>query len=394
LPIIDELLDELQGALWFTSLDLSSGYHQIQMDPQDVHKTAFQTHNGHYEYKVMPYGVTGGPATFQLAMNSVLSPFLRKCVVVFIDDILIYSSNWTTHLHQLRAVFATLDQHHFKVNLSKCSFAKTQLHYLGHVISQNGVATDPGKVSVIKSWPSPRSAKEIRSFLGLAGYYRKFVANFGILSRPLTNLLKKGQLFVWHSEHEQAFNALKQALINAPVLALPDFSQQFEIETDASDKGIGAVLHQAGHPIAFVSKALGPRHQALSTYEKECLAILMAVEHWRSYLICSEFIIRTDQRSLIHLDDQRLTTPWQQKALTKLLGLQYKICYKQGHTNRVADALSRLPGDHLYSITTVQPTWLLTVADSYSSHSDTAPLLKMLAAQTPSAQYRLQNGLI
>jgi hypothetical protein len=287
-----------------------------------------------------------------------------------------------------------LDQHHFKVNLSKCSFAKTQLHYLGHVISQNGVATDPGKVSIIKSWPSPRSAKEIRSFLGLAGYYRKFVANFGILSRPLTNLLKKGQLFVWHSEHEQAFNALKQALINAPVLALPDFSQQFEIETDASDKGIGAVLHQAGHPIAFVSKALGPRHQALSTYEKECLAILMAVEHWRSYLICSEFIIRTDQRSLIHLDDQRLTTPWQQKALTKLLGLQYKICYKQGHTNRVADALSRLPGDHLYSITTVQPTWLLTVADSYSSHSDTAPLLKMLAAQTPSAQYRLQNGLI
>jgi hypothetical protein len=224
LPVIDELLDELHGAVWFTSLDLSSGYHQIRMAPQDIHKTAFQTHNGHYEYKVMPYGVTGGPATFQLAMNSVLSPFLRKCVVVFIDDILIYSSTWTEHLHQLRAVFTTLDQHHFKVKLSKCSFAQTQLHYLGHVISQQGVATDPAKVSVIQSWPSPKSAKDIRSFLGLAGYYRKFVANFGILSRPLTNLLKKGQVFVWHSEHEQAFLALKEALISAPVLALPDFS--------------------------------------------------------------------------------------------------------------------------------------------------------------------------
>jgi hypothetical protein len=186
---------------------------------------------------------------------------------------------------------------------------------------------------------------------------------------------------VWHSEHEQAFLALKQALISAPVLALPDFSKQFEIETDVSDNGIGAVLHQDGHPIAFVSKALGPRHQALSTYEKECLAILMAAEHWRSYLINSEFIIRTDHKSLIHLDDQRLTTPCQQKALTKLLGLRYKISYKQGHTNRVADALSRLPHDQLCSVTIVQPTWLSEVADSYANYSDTAPILKLLAAE-------------
>jgi hypothetical protein len=148
---------------------------------------------------------------------------------------------------------------------------------------------------------------------------------------------------------------LKQALVTAPVLALPNFTQPFEIETDACERGVGAVLHQAGHPIAFISKALGPHHRGLSTYEKECLAILMAVDQWRSYLIGDEFIIRTDHRSLIHLDDQRLTTPWQQKALTKMLGLRYKICYKQGQTNQVADALSRLPFDHLLAVTVVQP---------------------------------------
>jgi hypothetical protein len=175
LPIIDELLDELQGAMWFTSLDLSSGYHQIQMEPLDIPKTAFQTHNGHYEYRVMPYGVTGGPATFQLTMNSILAPLLRKCVVVFIDDILVYSTNWRDHLEHIRVVFNILDKHQFKVNLSKCSFAQTSLHYLGHIISQEGVATDPEKISAVKSWPTSRSVKDIRSFLGLAGYYRKFV---------------------------------------------------------------------------------------------------------------------------------------------------------------------------------------------------------------------------
>jgi hypothetical protein len=150
LPVIDELLDELQGAKWFSSLDLSSGYHQIPMDPHDIPKTAFQTHNGHFEYRVMPYGLTGGPATFQLTMNSVLTPFLRKCVVVFIDDILIYSPTWSEHLQHLQEVFATLDKQQFKVKLSKCSFAQTKLNYLGHVISQEGVATDPAKIEAVQ----------------------------------------------------------------------------------------------------------------------------------------------------------------------------------------------------------------------------------------------------
>lgn len=169
----------------------------------------------------------------------------------------------------------------------------TTLKYLGHVLSPNGVSTDPSKIADVQDWPSPTSTKELRSFLGLAGYYRRSVKNFGIFAKPLTDLLKKGILFVWTEAAESAFQLLKQALISAPVLAVPNFNRPFTIETDASDYGIGAVLQQDGHPIAFVSKALGPKSQGLSTYEKESLAILLAVEQWKSYLLPAEFIINT-----------------------------------------------------------------------------------------------------
>jgi hypothetical protein len=173
----------------------------------------------------------------------------------------------------------------------------------------------------VQDWPVPTTVKEVRGFLGLAGYYRRFVKNFGIIAKPLTELLKKGKVFAWTSAAEQSFQALKSALVSAPVLALPDFNKTFVVETDASDKGIGAVLQQEGHPIAYISRALGLKNQGLSTYEKESLAILMVVDHWRTYLQPAEFIIQTDQKSLIHLDDQRLNSYWQQKAMTKLLGL-------------------------------------------------------------------------
>ncbi|CAO2172926.1 unnamed protein product, partial [Urochloa humidicola] len=235
--------------------------------------------------------------------------------------------------------------------LSKCSFAQRHISYLGHVISVEGVSTDHSKISAISTWPTPVNAKELCSFLGLAGYYRKFVRHFAIIARPLTSLLKKHTLFVWTSDHQTAFDTLKTALISAPVLAAPDFSQQFCIETDACASGIGAVLLQKGHPLAYISKPLGPKVADLSTYEKEYLAILLAVEQWRSYLQHGEFIIYTDQRSLIHLTDQRLNTPWQQKVFSKLLGLQYKIVYKQGSSNRVADAFC-LAG-HMSSINCV-----------------------------------------
>jgi hypothetical protein len=196
--------------------------------------------------------------------------------------------------------------------------------FLGHEISAAGVATDSSKIHAIKNWVVPTNVKEVRRFLGLVGYYRRFVKNFGLISRCLFDLLKKGEIFVWTEKTEEAFQALKAALILALVLALPNFNEPFIIETDACDYGMGAVLMQKGHPISFMSKALGPKNKGLSTYEKECLAILMAVDRWRSYLQRGEFVIKTDQKALTHLDDQRLSTPSQVAAQGsyKIVGTQ------------------------------------------------------------------------
>jgi hypothetical protein len=310
------------------------------MQPEDEAKTAFKSHHGHYEFKVMSIGLTRAPATFQNTMNTVLASLLRKGVLVFIDDILVYSKTMEEHCQLLRQVLELLHQHQLKVKKSKCSFARSKLVYLGHVIGADGVAIDPKNIAAVQRWVAPTTVKEVRGFLGLAGYYHKFVRNFGQISRPLTDLLKKDHEFCWDERAESAFQQLKQALITAPILAIPDFNKPFVVETDASAGGVGAILSPDGHPISYVSRALGPKNQGLLTYEKEFLAILLAVDHWRSYLQVQEFTIQSDHRSLACLDEQRLHTPWQRKALTKLLGLRYKIVYKPVKNNRAVDALS------------------------------------------------------
>jgi hypothetical protein len=294
-PIIDEFLDELKNASWFSTLDLCYGFHQIPMHPNDCFKTAFQTHSGHYEFRVMSFGLTGAPHSFQRAMNSTLASLLRKCVLIFFDDILVYNSSLAEHIHHLHQVFHILQRDQWRVKLCKCLFAQRKISYLWYVISAAGVATCPAKVQAVADWDVPTSVKELRSFLGLAGYYRKFVKHFGIISRPLTDLLKKNSVFVWTPEHAVAFQTLKTSLIHAPFLALPDFSKPFCIETDASAFGVGVVLMQVHHPIAYVSKALGRRLRGLPTYEKEYVTILLVVEHWRSYLHVGEFVIATNQ---------------------------------------------------------------------------------------------------
>jgi hypothetical protein len=243
----------------------------------------------------------------------------------------------------------------------------------------------------------PTTAKELHSFLGLSGYYRKFVKHYGVIAKPLTNLLRKGILFVWTEETHTAFRTLKQALISAPVLALPDFTKSFTLETDASDNGIGAVLLQDAHPIAFVSRALGPRTRGLSTYEKEHLAILMAIDQRRPYLQCGEFRIVTDQRSLIHLNDQHLHTSWQHKALTKMLGLQYTIVYRKGAENTAADALSRRPqqSECVSAISSVQPTWIDEIVQGYQADPKSTALLARLAVQLEGFDgFTLHDGVI
>lgn len=341
IPTADELFDELGRAKFFTKLDLRSGYHQIRMHEADVFKTAFRTHDGHFEFLVMPFGLTNAPSTFQAAMNGIFRPLLRKSVIVFFDDILVFSPTLEDHCSHLADVLSLLHQtHQFFVKLSKCSFCSTTVEYLGHLVSDGKLNADPAKIDAMTAWPVPKSVMQLRGFLGLTGYYRRFVANYAMIAAPLTYLLKK-EAFTWSETAEAAFQALKHAMTTAPVLSLPDFDRQFIIETDASDVGIGAVLIQDKHPIAYFSKKLGPRRRVASTYHKELYAIVEAVQKWRQYLLGREFIIRCDQRSLKDLLQQVVQTPDQHFYVRKLMGYKFSIEYKKGSTNKAADALSR-----------------------------------------------------
>lgn len=232
---------------------------------------------------MLSLGLAGGPATFNGAIAETLHHVLCKCVLLFFDDILVFSRTLEDHAMHLSQVFQLLQCDQWKIKLSKCSFGQCQFSYLGHVVSSEGVATEPSKVEAVAAWPTPMSIKEVRRFLGLAGYYRRFIRHFGIIARPLFNLLKKGAPFAWMDATETAFQLLKEKLTSAPVLALPDFAKIFTVETDACDAGIGAVLQQQGHPIAFMSKALCPKFRGLSTYEKEYLVVIIVVDQWRPY---------------------------------------------------------------------------------------------------------------
>lgn len=269
---------------------------------------------------------------------------------------------------------------------------------MGHIIGQHGVSTDPTKIEDVVNWKTPNTLKKLRGFLGLAGYYRKFFRNFGIICKPLTHLLGKGVPFAWYQETETAFQALKTALVTALVLALPVFTKSFTVQTDASDAGIGAVLSQEGHLVAFVSKALGPKTRGLSTYEKEYLAILLAVDQWRPYLQHNEFLILTDHHGLMHITDQRLHTPWQHKAFTKLLGLHYRVVYRKGLSNAAADALSHKYEDstnQCLALSECTPVWLADVVHGYFQDEQSKQLLTELSLNPHAKEhYTLSQGVL
>ncbi|KAK8916726.1 hypothetical protein KSP39_PZI022713 [Platanthera zijinensis] len=391
IPVIEELLDELHGATLFTKLDLRSGYYQILMKEEDVHKTAFRTHDGHYEFLVMANGLTGGPSTFQANMNEIFRSFLRRFVLIFFDDILIYSATWEDHLLHVAQVFSTLRQHQLYAKRSKCYFGQPEVEYLGHLVSVEGVKADPRKIENMLSWPRPLTIRALRGFLGLTGYYRRFVRDYGKIARPLTQLLQK-DAFEWHAEAETAFQALKRAMTTTPVLTLPDFTKRFVVETDASGVGVGAVLMQEGRPIAFYSKALAPRTLGLSVYEKEMLAVIHAVALWRPYLLGRHFTIRTDHQSLKHFLEQRISSPLQQKWVTKLLGYDYAIEYRPGKDNRVADALSRLPEGGLAHISGPQLESMDEIQDAVQRDPELRAIVEDLQQGHATAPgYHLQN---
>lgn len=328
IPIMKDLLDELGGSVLFSKIDLRSGYHQLRMAVDDIPITNFRTHSGHYAYLVMPFGLSNAPTTFQGLMNSIFHQFLRKFVLVFFDDILIYNKHIQDHLQHLQLVFEEMRRHQLFAKRSKCSFGVQMIEYLRHFITAEGVSTDPQKIMAIQNSPIPTTLKQLRGFLGLAGYYRRFIKSFGIISRPLTDLLKK-EGFKWSPEATEAFNELKKALTQARVSTLLDFTKTFVVETGASGYGVGAVLMQQGHPIAFIRKALSHKKTLISVYDGELLAICHAIMKWSQYLLGQRFIIRTNQRALKFLMEQKIHTSTQLRCLTKLMPFDYIIEYKK-----------------------------------------------------------------
>ncbi|KAJ9525524.1 hypothetical protein QJQ45_003107 [Haematococcus lacustris] len=309
LPRIDDLFDQLAGKTVFSSLDLQAGYHQIRIPAEDVPKTAFRTPEGHYQFKVLCFGLTNAPATFQRVMNEAFAEVINDCALVYLDDILVMSENTEEHLVHLRRVFDLLRKNKFYAKLSKCEFMKRTLMFLGHIISAQGISVDPCKVTAISNWPVPTSLKTLQSFLGAANYVRKFVHNFSTIAAPLTNLAgPKKDSFPWKAWPQaelDAFNALKQAIANVPMLKLPDHSKPFQVHCDASLEGIGAVLMQDGYPLAYNSRKLIPAEVNYTTGEQELLALVSACQQWRAYAADSNFTKRRKTKNY-YLDDNGL----------------------------------------------------------------------------------------
>ena len=338
----------------------------------------------------MPFGLTNAPSTFQALMNQVLKPYLRKFILVFFDDILVYSGSHETHREHLKVVLETLRQHELLINRKKCSFEKEQLEYLGHIISAEGLAADPEKIQAMTHWPIPKDLKSLQGFLGLTGYYRRFVRNYGRIAWPLTQLLKKDD-FKWDKEAQAAFEELKTAMTTVPVLAVPTFSKPFALETDASGKGIGAVLLQEGRPVAYMSQKLSERNQGKSVYERELMAIVLAIQKWRHYLLGQHFIVYTDQKSLKFLLDQRIGGEEQNKWVAKLMGYDFEIRYKVGSKNKVADALSRKIQFSSLT-TTVSVDWEGLEDEVQSDERLRCIIQQILQGRDPPAGFALVNG--
>jgi hypothetical protein len=304
LPRIDVLFDQLVGAKVFSKIDLCSGYHQIKIRASDIPKTTFSTRYGLYEYLVMSFGLTNAPAYFMYLMNSVFMPELDKFVVVFIDDILVYSKNEEEHAGHLHVVLQRLWEQRVYAKLSKCDFWLKEIKFLGHTISQAGIAVDPDKVQEVMNWKPPTTVHHIRSFLWLVGYYRRFILDFSRIAKPMTELLKKGAKFFWGQKCENAFHTLRQHLTTSPVLAQPDDSKPFDVYCDASSTGLGCVLMQDNRVIAYASRALRPHEQNYPTHDLELAAVVHALKMWRHYLMGTHYNIFTDHKSLKYIFTQ------------------------------------------------------------------------------------------
>ncbi|GJY03401.1 putative nucleotidyltransferase, ribonuclease H [Tanacetum coccineum] len=341
LPKIDDLFDQLQGSQFFSKIDLRSGYHQLKVHEGDIPKTMFRTRYGHFEFTVMPFGLTNAPAIFIDLMNRVCRLYLDKFVIVFIDDILIYSKTQEEHVEHLRLVLELLKKEKLYAKFSKCEFWLREVQFLRHVINGNGIHVDPSKIEAVKNWKAPRTPTEVRSFLGLAGYYRRFIENFSKIAKSLTILTQKSKTFNWGEEQEYAFQTLKDKLCNAPVLALPDGSEDFVVYCDASGIGLGCVLMQRGKVIAYASRQLKIHENNYTTHDLELGAVVFALKIWRHYLYGTKSVIYTDHKGLQHIFSKKELNMRHRRGIELFSDYDCEIRYHPGKANVVADALSR-----------------------------------------------------
>jgi len=401
LPRIDELIDRFRGARYFTKLDLLSGYHQQCIAEEDTHKTAFRCRYGHFEFNVVPFGLTNAPASFSNMMLRVLDPVLDKWVVVYLDDILIYSRSEAEHLQHLRSVLALLRKNGLYVKLSKCSFMQQETEFLGHTISKDGIHTSGGLVRAIREWPRPQKQKDVQQFVGLAQFYHQYIDNFASICLPLTALLGEGVPFSWTEEQEQAFTTLKEAIGKAPVLRIFDPDLLTTVETDASGFAIGAVLfqtdeHGVSRPVAFTSRKLNPAERNYPTHEQELLAVVHALKTWRFYLDGSHFIVYTDHATLQHFPTQPKLTRRQARWMELLQEYNFTFKYKKGADNVVPDALSRRPDHRELNSLSVQldPRFRQRLIDGYEIDTRLKPIYESCLQGSPPKNYLLINGVL
>ncbi|KAK1618698.1 hypothetical protein QYE76_024215 [Lolium multiflorum] len=392
IPRLEDMLDELSGAAVFSKIDLRSGYHQIRMKEGDEWKTAFKTKFGLYEWLVMPFGLTNAPSTFMRLMNHVLRDFIGKFVVVYFDDILIYSRNESDHTIHIRHVLQVLRDNQLYGNLEKCTFCKDKVIFLGYVVSKHGVEVDVSKIEAIQNWPTPMNVSQVRSFHGLAGFYRRFVPNFSTIAAPLNDLTKKGVVFEWGAAQDHAFDELKRLLTSAPLLALPDFNKQFEIECDASGIGIGGVLMQEGRPIAYFSEKLSGAKLNYPIYDKELYALIRVLEVWQHYLWPKEFIIHSDHEALKYLKAQSTLHKRLAKWVEFIESFPYIIKHKKGKDNIVADALSRK--NMLLTQLDVKIPGLEILCDLYATDHDFAEPYRLCALGKAWEKYHIHDGFL
>ena len=349
LPNITDILDQLGGAMYFSVFDLASGFHQIEMAPEDQWKTAFSTPDGHYEYTRMPMGLKNAPATFQRLMDQIKRGLDCKEILVYMDDVIIHANSLKEHDKRVRKFFNRLASTRLVLQPEKVHFLRKEVAFLGHIVSEKGVEPDPGKIKAVKEFPQPKGVRNIREFLGLTGYYRRFIQDYAKIAKPLHELLKKDKEFNWEETQQTSFETLKERLCAHPILLFPDFDKPFTLTTDASDTAIGAVLSQEkenfDHPVSYLSRSLNKAERNYSTTEKECLAVLYALNQFRPYLLGRKFTLIADHEPLNWMHSRKDPGQRLMRWMFKFTGYEYTFKYKPGKLNCNADALSRNPVD-------------------------------------------------